>query len=89
MPKDSEILKPLQDRDSLKEKKSSKEERIDFFENIKPIDSSKWNMSEEAITKELEEIKKTKASEEKTSKDSTETKEDENLSAVGSLKYKQ
>ena len=33
--------------------------------------------------------KKTKASKEETSKDSTETKEDENLSAVGSLKYKQ
>ena len=46
-------------------------------------------MSEEAITKELEEIKKTKASKEKTSKDSTETREDENLSAVESLKYKQ
>ena len=83
---DSNILESAEDQDSNKEKqgKSSKKERIDFFEDKKPINSSNWNLDEEVLTKELDEIKKKKVS-----KELSETREDENLSAIGSLKYKQ
>ena len=82
--KDSKNLEQTPKPETVKERQSSKKERIDFFENIKPIDESKWSLNEDDLTKELDKIKKTKIS-----KNLPETGEDENLSAVESIKYKQ
>ena len=86
---DSENLKQTKEIDSNKktpinEAQSNKKERINFFEKNKPIDASKWDLDEEVLEKELTKIKKTKITE-----NLPETGEDDDLGAVGSIKYKQ